>query len=206
LDKQEDTEDNEGSSLEEEAAAENVEDASAELKDLRKKNDECLDKMRRLQADFDNYKKRAAKEREEYTQVATARLVKELLGVVDNFERALANSKGDESMNKGLRMMYDQLLDVLRREGVTEIETDCKLDPFQHEVMTKVDDPERKDDEIVECLQKGYKMKGRVIRPARVVVCRRELMNNTCDDNKDESPGGDDLPVNKSSDDDKEVN
>lgn len=205
MDKQQDTEDKEDSAPEEEAAAETVEDGSAELKDLRKKNDECLDKMKRLQAEFDNYRKRAAKEREDYTQVATARLVKELLGVVDNFERALANSKGDEPTRKGLKMMYDQLMDVLRREGVTEIDTKCTLDPFQHEVMTKVDDPERKEDEIVECLQKGYKMKGRVIRPARVVVCRKELMN-TCEDDKDESPGRDDLPVNESNGDDKEVN
>ena len=151
--------------------------STREIDELRQKNEECIEKMKRLQAEFENYRKRAAKEREETVQLATARLVKELLLLADNFERALINSKNpndSDSQSQGLKMMYWQLMDILRGEGVTEIETKCKLDPFQHEVMTKVDDAEHADDEIIECVQKGYKMKGKVIRPARVVVCRRE--------------------------------
>ncbi len=148
-----------------------------EIDELRQKNEEYLEKVKRLQADFENYKKRVAKEKEETVQLATARLVKELLLLADNFERALANSKNpndSDLQSQGLKMMYWQLMDILRGEGVTEIETKGRLDPFQHEVMTKVDDPAHADDEIIECVQKGYKMKGKVIRPARVIVCRRE--------------------------------
>jgi len=148
-----------------------------EIDELRQRNEECLERTKRLQAEFENYRKRAAKEREETVQLATVRLVKELLLLADNFERALVNSKDpndSDSQSQGLKMMYWQLMDILRGEGVTEIETKCKLDPFQHEAMTKIDDPDRADDEIIECVQKGYKMRGKVIRPARVIVCRRE--------------------------------
>ena len=151
--------------------------SACEIDELRRKSKEYLEDLKRLQAEFENYRKRAAKEREETVQLATARLVKELLQLADNFERALANSKNpndSDSQSQGLKMMYWQLMDILKGEGVTEIETRCKLDPFQHEAMTKVDDPDREDDEIIECVQKGYKMKGKVIRPARVIVCRRE--------------------------------
>lgn len=148
-----------------------------EIDELRQRNEECIERTKRLQAEFENYRKRAAKEREETVQLGTVRLVKELLLLADNFERALVNSKDpndSDSQSQGLKMMYWQLMDILREEGVTEIETKCKLDPFQHEAMTKIDDPDRADDEIIECVQKGYKMRGKVIRPARVIVCRRE--------------------------------
>jgi len=162
---------------EEVASEPDATDQAREIEELKRKNDESLEKLKRLQAEFENYRKRAAKEREETIQLATARLVKELLLLADNFERAQAISKNSNnagSDSQGLKMMYYQLMDILRGEGVTEIGTNCRLDPFQHEVMTKVDDPNREEDEIVECVQKGYRMKGRVIRPARVIVCKRE--------------------------------
>ena len=164
--------------------------SACEIDELRRKSKEYLEDLKRLQAEFENYRKRAAKEREETIQLATVRLVKELLLLADNFERALANSKNtndSDSQSQGLKMMYWQLMDILKEEGVTEIETRCKLDPFQHEAMTKVDDPERADDEIIECVQKGYKMKGKVIRPARVIVCRREDPAESGEKNDDEN-------------------
>lgn len=164
--------------------------SACEIDELRRESKEYLEDLKRLQAEFENYRKRAAKEREETIQLATVRLVKELLLLADNFERALANSKNtndSDSQSQGLKMMYWQLMDILKGEGVTEIETRCKLDPFQHEAMTKVDDPERADDEIIECVQKGYKMKGKVIRPARVVVCRREDPAENGEKNDDEN-------------------
>jgi molecular chaperone GrpE len=164
-------------------------ESAREIDELRQKSEEYLENMKRLQAEFENYRKRAAKEREETVQLATVRLVKELLLLADNFERALANSKNpsdSDSQSEGLKMMYWQLMDILKGEGVTEIETKCKLDPFQHEAMTKVDDPDRSDNEIIECVQKGYKMKGKVIRPARVIVCRREDLAESEKKNDDE--------------------
>ena len=175
-------------------------EAPVTIGELQKQNDEYLDKLKWLQAEFENYKKRAAKDREECVQLAGARIVKELLGLVDNFDRALADTKSygkGSPARQGLEMMRGQLMEILRREGVTEIDTNCKLDPFQHEVMTKVEDESREDNDIVECLQKGYKIRGRVIRPARVVVCRKENMN-TDECHKDDSL--------KSDDEDTEVN
>lgn len=182
-----------------EECEEEIPDRAREIEEPSRKNEENLDKLKRLQADFDNYRKRAQKERDEITQLATARLVKELLQLSDNFERALSNpgSLNGEAQLQGLKMMYDQLTDILRSEGVTEIDTDCKLDPFQHEVMTKVDDPNHADDEIVECVQKGYRMKGKVIRPARVIVCRRETVeDDDQDDSCREENGNDEREVN----------
>lgn len=146
------------------------------VSDLEKKNLECLERLKRLQADFDNYKKRVAKEREEYSALATERIVKQLLDLSDDFERAIANSKDsdDGPLRDAIEMMYKQLKEILRKEGVVEIATDCMLDPFEHEAMSKVGMAGKKEGEIVECLQKGYKIRDKVIRPARVVVCHFE--------------------------------
>lgn len=138
---------------------------------------ELLSKMKYLQADFDNYKKRCAKEKREITALASERVVRELLSLLDDFERALLNSgvKAEDPsiQTKGLEIMYNRLREILAREGVTLIDTGCKLDPFQHEVVTRTDEPGLEDNEIVDCLQKGYMMGDKVIRPAKVVVCRR---------------------------------
>lgn len=151
-------------------------DQKDKIAELEKKNAEYLDRLKRLQADFDNYKKRVAKEREEYSALATERIIKQLLDLLDNFERAIANSNcSDESiLRNALGMMYKHLKEILGKEGVVEIPTDCMMDPFEHEAISKVDREGKKEGEIVECLQKGYKIKDKVIRPARVVVCHRQ--------------------------------
>lgn len=143
--------------------------------ELEKKNQEYLDRLKRLQADFDNYKKRVAKEREEFSSLAAERIIKELLNLSDDFERAITNSKEPDAqqLRAALEMMQKQLRDTLRREGVVEIITNCMLDPFEHEAMSNIDQPGKEEGEIVECLQKGYKIGNKVIRPARVVVCHR---------------------------------
>jgi|GEM_PF-879444 len=161
-------------------------DLMSRISELEKKNQEYLDRLKRLQADFDNYKKRMAKEREEYMALAAERVVKELLNLADDFERALTNSKGsgENPLRDALEMMYKQLKDILRKEGVVEIPTDCKLDPFEHEAVSKVDQPGKQEGEIVECLQKGYRIGNKVIRPARVVVCHREEGEKPVEDEK----------------------
>lgn len=171
-----------------------VPDLARQMEELQKKNGEYLDRLKRLQAEFENYRKRAAKEREEYIQFASAKLVKELLGLLDNFGRAMANTenaRNGRALDRGVKMMHDQLKDILKREGVTEIDTSCKsLDPFQHEVLSRVVDPTREDNEIIECVQKGYKMKGRVIRPAGVIVSRRTEPTKSESMNQDEDNQG----------------
>lgn len=154
---------------------ENAKYLATKVDELERKNEELLDKMKRLQADFDNYKKRMAKEHKEIMALASERLVRELLILLDDFERALTNLRnGADSVDQiaGLEIMLAQLKDILVREGVSEIETNCTLDPFQHEVVKKVEDSDHEDNEIIECLQKGYRMGNKVIRPARVIVCR----------------------------------
>ena len=151
-------------------------DEQGKVSDLERKNLEYLERLKRLQADFDNYKKRVAKEREDYSALATERIIKQLLNLSDDFERAIANSKGsdDAPLRDAIKMMYKQLREILWKEGVEEIATDCVLDPFEHEAISKVDMAGKKEGEIVECLQKGYKVRDKVIRPARVVVCHCE--------------------------------
>ena len=160
-----------------------------QIEEFQKKSEELLNRLMCLQADFENYRKRSAKEREEIISLATERLVKELLVIVDDFERALskADENCEESLNQGMEMIYKNLKDILRREGVTEIPTKCKLDPFKHEVVSKMDDPTREEGDIIECLQKGYMMGHKVIRPARVAVCSREEPAQTENKNREEN-------------------
>lgn len=169
-----DWEDNEIEAPEPEDA---VDEALDRIEKLEKENREYIDRLKRLQADFENYKKRAARAQQEFMSIATERLVLNLLNLLDDFERAIANSENcenDQARHQGTEMIYKQLRDILRKEGVSEIPTGGKMDPFLHEVMTRVRAPDRDDGEIVEILQKGYKLGNKVIRPARVVVCRNE--------------------------------
>lgn len=176
-----------------------------QIETFQKKSEELLSRLIRLQADFENYKKRSAKEREEIISLATERLVKELLVLVDDFERALSSTKDncEELLDQGMEMIYKNLKDILRREGVSEIQTKCKLDPFKHEVISKVDDPSMEEGDIIECLQKGYMMGRKVIRPARVVVCMRESPERMEKKNGEESNHDHDLMTCE--DNDKEV-
>jgi len=154
-----------------------IDESSIRIEELEKKNEEYLDRLKHLQADFENYKKRMEKERREIITLSTERLVKQLLVLLDDFERALTNSnncKVPENQKQGMKMVQNQLKEILGGENISEIDTSEKLDPFQHEVVTRVQNSKYEDNEIIECLQKGYKMGDKVIRPARVVICRKE--------------------------------
>lgn len=163
--------------IEDSEAPECDEGVPEKIEELEKENEKYLDRLKHLQADFENYKRRATKEKKEIIALATERLVRELLTLLDDFERALANSKdwkNPADHRRGLEMLYSQLSDIISREGVEAIDTDCKIDPFMHEVMTRVESPDYDDNRIIECLRTGYKMGGKVIRPAQVVVCCRD--------------------------------
>jgi len=152
-------------------------DTLKKIEELETKNEEYVNRLKYLQADFDNYKKRVTNDRKELIALASERLVRELLNLMDDFERALEHENDntdDETKSQGIKMIYEQLRELIEKEGVTEIDTDCQLDPFEHEVVSRVSDPEYQDNDIMNCLQKGYKMGGKVIRPAKVVVCRRQ--------------------------------
>ena len=126
----------------------------------------------RLQADFENFRRRTRQEKEELGNLVTQNLLKDLLPFLDNFERALAAENSDaESLRAGVEMMYKQLVEALKKEGLEYIETkDKPFDPNFHQAVMRVEDAEKEDGEIVAELQKGYMVKGRVIRPSMVQV------------------------------------
>ena len=126
----------------------------------------------RLQADFENFRRRTRQEKEELAAVVTQNLLKDLLPFLDNFERARAAENSDaESLRAGVEMMYNQLVEALKKEGLEYIETkDKPFDPNFHQAVMRVEDSDKEDGAIVAELQKGYMVKGRVIRPSMVQV------------------------------------
>ena len=138
---------------------------------LEKERDEYLADLQRVAADFENYRKRVAREQENLAARAHERLVKELLPVLDDLERALraAEQHEEAKLEEGVRLVHRELEDALAKEGLVEIETDGKFDPHVHEAL--LSQPSDKDEgEIIEVLQKGYRLGDRVLRPARVVI------------------------------------
>lgn len=128
--------------------------------------------MLRLRADFDNFRRRSAKEREELAAVVTQGILTDMLPLLDNFERALLAEGSDlDSFRAGVSMIYKQMQEALAKNGLEVIDTkDKKFDPNFHQAVMRVQDPEKEDDTIKQELQKGYMVKGRVIRPSMVQV------------------------------------
>ena len=132
---------------------------------------EVDDRLLRLAADFENYKKRAARERQEYVQLANERLIAELLPVLDDLERALnaAEQHQEAQLEEGVALVHRSLAGLLERHGLTSIETDGKFDPHVHEALLS-QPSEAEEGSVIDVVQKGYKLGDRVVRPARVVI------------------------------------
>ncbi|MFQ6089657.1 MAG: nucleotide exchange factor GrpE [Candidatus Methanofastidiosia archaeon] len=141
----------------------------------RERTEEYLELLKRVQADFENYKKRAAKEREELVKYAEEDLIFELLEVLDNFERALENfsrTGKKKDFLKGVEMIYTNFKEILKRRGLKPIESIGKhFDPYYHEVIT-TEESDEKEDTITEEFQKGYMFKEKVIRPSKVKIAK----------------------------------
>jgi molecular chaperone GrpE len=157
---------------------EEVENSEEELVDeideteaLRVENEELIDTLQRVKAEFDNYRKRAARDQASLVARAHERLVKELLPVLDDLERALGAAEQHEEakLEDGVRLVHRSLADALSREGLAEINTDGKFDPHVHEALL-TQPSEAEEGSVIEVLQRGYKLGDRVLRPARVVV------------------------------------
>ena len=142
-----------------------------ELEALQKERDELLDTLQRVQADFDNYRKRAARDQQSLVARAHERLVKDLLPVLDDLERALeaADAHEEAALEDGVALVARSFADVLRKEGLEEVATDGKFDPHVHEALLS-QPSEEEEGSVIEVLQKGYRLGDRVIRPARVVI------------------------------------
>ena len=130
------------------------------------------DHYKRLQADFANFRRRNEKEREELSSVVLQGLIKDLLPIIDNFERSLAvEGAAGTPLHDGISMVYNQLMESLKKNGLEVIKSAGeKFDPNFHQAVMRVQDPEKEDDTIEEEFQKGYMVQGRVIRPSMVKV------------------------------------
>jgi molecular chaperone GrpE len=130
-----------------------------------------------MQADFENYKKRIAREREEFYYSSLEGIVKEVLPVIDNLERALLAFKGDNLDNKyidGIDMISKQLFSILEKNGLKEIEAlDKEFDPNIHHAVMQVEGEEDEENKVKEVFQKGYTLGTKVVRPALVKVCAK---------------------------------
>jgi molecular chaperone GrpE len=158
----------------EEAAGEKTEQAAAEdpLVRAQRERDEYLDLARRTQADFENYRKRAAREAAVAGERARGGLVRELLPVVDNLERALASAgEGEQHLAEGVRLVHSELIAVLERNGVEQFDPRGEaFDPTVHEALSTRTQDGAEPGVVLDVVEKGYRTNGAVLRPARVVV------------------------------------
>jgi molecular chaperone GrpE len=145
------------------------------LAEIERERDEYLNDLKRVAADFENYRKRVARDQEGLVARAHERIVKELLPVLDDLERALeaAAEHEEAKLEEGVRLVHRELVEALAREGLVEVETDGPFDPHVHEALLS-QPSEREDGLVIEVLQKGYRLGDRVLRPARVVVSQGE--------------------------------
>ena len=153
---------------------ENTEQAEPEvdeLEALRNENEELIDTLQRVKAEFDNYRKRASRDQESLVARAGERIVKELLPVLDDLERALeaAHAHEEAKLEEGVTLVHRQLEQILEREGLSPVKTDGKFDPHVHEALLTQPSADE-EGAVIEVLQKGYRLGDRVLRPARVVV------------------------------------
>jgi molecular chaperone GrpE len=147
------------------------ETGSLDVEALQAERDEFFDRLQRLAAEFDNYRKRNAREQAMSSARANERLVKELIPVLDDLGRALeaAGQHEEARLEEGVRLVHRALSDLLRKEGLAEIDTTGKFDPHVHEALLSQPSDEE-EGSVIEVVQKGYKLGDKVLRPARVVV------------------------------------
>ena len=154
-----------------------LEEPAKRIEELEKEKAELTDRLLRLQAEFDNFRKRTKREMEEFKERAHETIMCDILYVLDNIERALeAAEKGadKESLHEGVKLIHKQFKELLKRFGVEEVTAlYCKFDPNLHQAVMQVEgEEEEKDQTVVQEIEKGYLLKGRLLRPSKVVVCR----------------------------------
>jgi len=155
---------------------------AAQLEDLKARaarGDENWERLLRTTADFENFKKRAAREREDAVKFANESLIKKLVTVLDNFDMALAAAgqqpaDASQSLQTGVAMIHQQLRNVLQEAGLEEVDAAGKVfDPNWHEAVAQHDSADVPEGRVLQQLRKGYKLRDRLIRPATVVVARK---------------------------------
>ncbi len=141
---------------------------------LERERDEYLDSLQRLKAEFDNFRKRTAREQASFSARASEALVKEILPILDDLERALeaAEEHEEAKLEEGVRLVHRALVEALARQGLEVIDTDGAFDPHVHEALLAQPVEDAESGSVVQVLQKGYRLGDRVLRPARVVVAQ----------------------------------
>ncbi len=158
-----------GAERERKALLEEIERLKSEKRDLE-------DTLRRLKADFDNFKRNKEREMAEFRELASSGVICDILRVLDNLERAIQSASqvtDVKDLATGVEMIYKEMRNILESHGVKEISAlNCPFDPLYHEAIMQVEDPER-ENIVVQEIKKGYTMKGRLLRPAQVVVSKK---------------------------------
>ena len=148
-------------------------DSEGELQRLKAERDTLLDRLARSQAEFENARRRATREQQEFRDYAVQDAIKALLPVLDSFERALQAKSDAGDFRSGVELIYKQLQDALGKLGVRAIPAKGEpFNPHYHEAVEMVETPEAPDHEVLEELQRGYKFKDRLLRPAMVKVAK----------------------------------
>jgi len=168
-----------GSEFEVEELLEEVELLRKELDSYKKIEEDYIDRIKRLQADYDNYRKRTLKEHLEHIKRANKNLVEKLLPVIDNFEVAIESgnrlNKEEDEFFKGVKMIYDNLMEVLKKENVKVISPEGEeFNPETCEAAVTDDVKDIRDGHIIEVMRKGYMIGDFLIRPAVVKVCKKK--------------------------------
>jgi len=159
--------------MEEPMAVVEVSGLEKQLEQLQREKDEVYDRLLRKQADFENYRKRIEKEKREFQQYALSSFMQDLIGIMDNFERALmhADEQSGSQYRRGVELIYRQLRDLTEKKGLRPVETEGQLfDPNFHEAITRELRNEMPENTILEELQKGYFFQDKLLRPALVKV------------------------------------
>lgn len=149
--------------------------ACGELEKLRAERNDLFERLARLQAEFDNYRKRAAKENADYRDYAVSDAARSLLPVIDSFTLALKNAAAKpEDLRKGVELIFKQLQDVLQKLNIERVPAQGEpFDPRLHEAIEMVETNDAPDHHVLEELQPGYRIKGRLLRPAMVRVAKK---------------------------------
>ena len=134
---------------------------------------ELTELLQRLQAEFENYKKRVDKEKQEFCKLANAEFVSKLLPILDSFELALKNKDKEEDFVKGVELIYSQLFDVLEKQGLRPIQAlDRKFDPYSHEALLQ-QESDKEENHVLEELQKGYMFNNKLVRTSKVKISKK---------------------------------
>ena len=168
-----------------------VQELMVKLQEAEEKAAENYDKYVRAIAELDNYRKRATREKADAIQYGNEDLLRDILPLVDGMDRALehaCNSDDFDAFRKGLKLLQGQLLGCLQKHGVEMIDTTGKdFNPHIHEAMMQVESAQHEDSQVVEEFERGYLLNGRLLRPAKVSVCKRPSMGGDRENNCEEA-------------------